>query len=432
MGLVVKSPGLGVGAGVSHFHNGTVSVRGAAKWRSETVSSGEVERHDPARRNKEDHRMMSAKLMRSLAAASIFAAGALASASALAVKVGPVEDPIRVVKIPKGQPIVIGVYEVLSGADTALGLDQWRGIQVAADDVGGKILDHPIKFIAEDEQCNAEGGQTAATKIAANQQTVVALGGSCSSATTPAAPILWKAGIPNIGTSPSAPTLTAPDRSKDYDGFVRTVYNDLWAGREVANWAMKVLNFKKFATIHDGSPYAEKLVRVFQKNIKEKGGEIVSDEAVAPTDTEMHPMLTKIAASKPDFARRALEIFEAQRVLKLIDPRRHAGLCLGCALLSDADGGSHDRDALVEHLDRPARSRNLGRNRLPDQGVVDVAHLPLPGLSAPDHRLAHEARYPSCGDFQSLRKDDAIAGGLEIAVNDPHLALGLGERRLER
>ena len=42
--------------------------------------------------------------------------------------------------------------------------------------------------------CNAEGGQTAATKLAANPQTVVVLGPACSSAATPAAPILWQAG----------------------------------------------------------------------------------------------------------------------------------------------------------------------------------------------------------------------------------------------
>ena len=198
------------------------------------------------------------RLLRSLAAVSAIASGTLVSTSAFAVKVGPVEDEIRVVKIAKGQPIVIGVYAVMSGADTALGLDQSRAVQIASDDIGGKILGHPIKFLPEDAQCNAEGEQLAATKIAANRQTVVALGGSCSSETRPAAPILWKAGIPNIGISPSSPVLTAPDRGPQYDSFVRMVYNDLWSGREVANWSSKVLGFKKFATIHDGSPYAEK------------------------------------------------------------------------------------------------------------------------------------------------------------------------------
>jgi branched-chain amino acid transport system substrate-binding protein len=239
---------------------------------------------------------MKAKLLKtSLVAAGLVAAGMMASGVAFAQS-----GADRIVKIPKGQPIVIGTYHVLSGADTALGLDVQRGIVVAADDMGNKILGHPIKFMHEDDGCNAEGGQTAATKIAANQQVVVALGSACSSACRPGAPILWKAGIPDIGTACSSPVLTAPDRGPQYDGFVRMVYNDLWAGREVANWAAKELKLKRVATIHDGSPYAEKLVRVFQENFKKLGGEIVSDEAISPTDTDMRPVLTKIASSKPE------------------------------------------------------------------------------------------------------------------------------------
>jgi branched-chain amino acid transport system substrate-binding protein len=234
-------------------------------------------------------------LKTSVVAAGLVAMSTLASGSAFAQACLD-----KIVKIPKGQPIVIGTYHVVSGADTALGLDTQRGAVVAADDLGNKLVGHPIKFVHEDDGCNAEGGQTAATKIAANQQVVLALGGACSSATRPAAPILCKAGIPDIATAASSPVLTAPDRGPDYQGLTRVVYNDLWAGREVANWAAKVLNIKRAATIHDGSPYAEKLVRVFQENFKKQGGEIVSDEAIAPTDTDMRPVLTKIATSKPE------------------------------------------------------------------------------------------------------------------------------------
>jgi branched-chain amino acid transport system substrate-binding protein len=235
--------------------------------------------------------MKRSTFIKTLAAAS--ALGALAMQPALA-------QEGKTVKIAKGQPIVVGTMHVLSGADTALGLDVLRGIKVAVDDMGGKLNGHPIKLLEEDDGCNAEGGQTAATKIAANQQVVVSLGSACSSATRPAAPILYKAGVPVIATAASSPVLTAPDRAADYTWLTRVVYNDLWAGREVANWAVKVQNYKKFATIHDGSAYAEKLVRVFQENAKKLGGEIVSDEAVAPNDTDMRPVLTKIATAKPD------------------------------------------------------------------------------------------------------------------------------------
>ena len=73
---------------------------------------------------------------------------------------GPVTDEIGVIRIPKGAPIQIGGSWVLSGSDTASGLDQKRGVEIAFKELGGKLLGHPLKLNAEDDLCNAEGGQT--------------------------------------------------------------------------------------------------------------------------------------------------------------------------------------------------------------------------------------------------------------------------------
>src|ERR1700752_240001 len=80
--------------------------------------------------------------------------------AATAVTVGPVTDPIGVVKIPRGAPIQIGSYWVMSGADSALGIDEQRAVKIDIKDNAGKLLGHPIKLVTEDDGCNAEGGQT--------------------------------------------------------------------------------------------------------------------------------------------------------------------------------------------------------------------------------------------------------------------------------
>jgi branched-chain amino acid transport system substrate-binding protein len=213
---------------------------------------------------------------------------------------GPVTDPIGVVKIPKGAPIQIGGMWVLSGPDTALGVDEQRGVQVAFKDVGDQVLGHPLKLVSEDDQCNAEGGQTAATKLASNPQIVVVLGPACSSVATPGAPILWQQGIVDICTACTAPALTASDRKPEYDGFARTVFSDSEQGKADATFATKVLKAKTVVTIHDGSPYAQQLQQVMADNFKEMGGKVLSQEAIAPTDVDMHPLLTRIASEKPD------------------------------------------------------------------------------------------------------------------------------------
>lgn len=235
--------------------------------------------------------------VKALSVAVALAAGI--SAAMAAQTLGPVTDEIGVVKIPKGAPIQIGGYWTLSGADVNLGLDQKRAVEIAFDDANNMVAGHAIKLLAEDSQCNAEGGQTAATKIASNQNIVAVVGPDCSSSATPGAPILWQAGMVDIGTSTTAPALTAPDRKPGYFGYLRTIYNDLAQGKADAEYFYTKLECRTMATVHDGSPYAEQLVRVAADNFTRLGGKITSAEAVTPTDVDMRPMLTRVATDKP-------------------------------------------------------------------------------------------------------------------------------------
>jgi branched-chain amino acid transport system substrate-binding protein len=212
---------------------------------------------------------------------------------------GTVTDPIGVIVIPNGAPIHIGGYWTLSGPDIDLGLDQKRGAEIAMDDQGNMVAGHPIVFHAEDSQCSLEGGQTAAANLAANPDIVVVIGPDCSSAATPGAPILWEAGITSVATSTTAPSLTAPDRPEGLRGFMRTVYNDLAAGVADAEYFWSEMGCTSLATIHDGSPYAEELVRVAESRFRELGGEVTATEVVAPTDTDMRAMLGRIGATQP-------------------------------------------------------------------------------------------------------------------------------------
>jgi branched-chain amino acid transport system substrate-binding protein len=210
------------------------------------------------------------------------------------------EDKIGVVKIKKGDPIHIAAWMVVAGPDASLGTDTKRGVELAIEDKAGKILGFAIKLSVQDTGCNAEGGQAAATKLAADPTIVAAIGSNCSSEAKPGAPILWKAGIATVSPSNTAPFLTDPKRGPEYNGYLRTAHNDKVQGAVAAEYAFKQLKLKKAATVHDGSPYAEQLQGVFAENFKKLGGTITSQEAVAPTDTDMRPVLTKIATGKPD------------------------------------------------------------------------------------------------------------------------------------
>lgn len=224
----------------------------------------------------------------------------LGGTAAMAQTAGPVTDALGVVEVPAGEPLQIGSYLALTGPDAALGIDAQRGVEIALENFGGTLLGHPVQITFEDEGCSAEGGQTAATRLASNPEIVAVIGSSCSSAARAGAPILWNQNIASVGIGPTSPLLTAADRGPGFEGFIRVTFNDNNTGKFAADYAFTTLGLKTVATVHDGGPYAEQLVNVFRARFEELGGTITASEAIGPNDTDMRPVLTRIGTNRPD------------------------------------------------------------------------------------------------------------------------------------
>jgi len=230
-----------------------------------------------------------------VATASLYVA---APAPAAPVTLGPVTDEWGVVRIPRGQPIIIAYWLVVAGPNASLGTDSRRGIELAIADKK-TVAGHPVRLIGEDSGCNAEGGQTAARRIAANRQVVAAVGSSCSSEAIPGAPILCQVGIVTISPSNTAPALTDPKRGPQYACYARTAHNDKVQGRAAALFAYHRLGVRRAATIHDGSPYAEQLANVFADVFRRLGGTVTAQEAIQTGQSDYRPALTRIATGRP-------------------------------------------------------------------------------------------------------------------------------------
>lgn len=242
-------------------------------------------------------------------------------------------DPLGAVEVASGDAIEIGAMFVLSGANADLGTDSRDGVELAIA-AHGPLLGHDVELTAEDEQCTPEGGQTAATRLAANENLVGVIGSSCSSAAKPAIPILDEAGLVMISPSNTAPELTAPDRPAEFGSYLRTAHNDLFQGAVAAEYAYNELGLRTAATIHDGSPYAEQLQQVFADRFTELGGTVAAQEAIQTGDTDMAPVLTSIAASSPEII--YLPIFTAEGGFVTSQARETPGL--EATALMGADG----------------------------------------------------------------------------------------------
>jgi branched-chain amino acid transport system substrate-binding protein len=209
------------------------------------------------------------------------------------------EDTIGCLTIAPEDPIRIAYALVISGANETLGIDSRRGIEIAVAHQG-ELLGHAIELTGEDSLCSAEGGQTAATKLASDTQLVGVIGTNCSSAGTAASPILSDAGMVMISPSNTAPSLTNPDLSWK-PGYLRSCHNDTVQGAAMAIYVYEELGVRTAATIHDGSPYADQLQQVFADTFADLGGTITYQGAVNEGDTDMRPILTTIAVDEPEF-----------------------------------------------------------------------------------------------------------------------------------
>jgi branched-chain amino acid transport system substrate-binding protein len=208
-------------------------------------------------------------------------------------------DAIGCVDIAPDEPIHIAYMLTISGATAFLGEDSQGAIEIAIDDRGGELLGHPISLTGEDSLCSAEGGQTAATKVAADPTIIGVIGTNCSSAATAAMPTISGAGLVMLSPSNTAPALTLEGETWQ-PGYYRICHTDLFQGSVAAEFAYNELGARTAATIHDGSPYADQLQQVFAGRFQELGGTVTFQGAVNVGDTDMRTVLTSVAADAPD------------------------------------------------------------------------------------------------------------------------------------
>jgi branched-chain amino acid transport system substrate-binding protein len=247
-------------------------------------------------------------------------------------------DALGCVTVAPGDPIHIAYALTVSGATASLGDDSRGGIEIAIADRGGELLGHPIELTGEDTLCNAEGGQAAGTKLAADATIVGIIGTNCSSEARSAMPLISQAGMVMISPSNTNPDLTNPEHPDAHPGYFRTAHNDLFQGRIAAEFAYNELGVRSVATIHDGSPYAESLQAVFAEVFIELGGTVTAQEAINVGDTDMGPVLTTIASGSPELI--YYPIFEPEVALVTSKAREISGL--EDTILMGADAGFSD------------------------------------------------------------------------------------------
>lgn len=250
------------------------------------------------------------------------------------------EDELGCVDYAPGDPVRLASALVISGPNAQLGLDSQYGVEIAIQ-FREEVLGHPIELQAEDDGCNAEGGQAAGQKIVSDPSIVAVVGTSCSGAGVPMSEVISQAGYAMVSPSNTAPSLTDPDQAWN-PGYLRTAHNDEVQGQAMADFAYDELGLTSAAAIHDGDPYTEGLASVFRDAFEAKGGTIVEFTAITVGQTDMRPVLTSVAAAgPPEFL--YYPVFTAECAFLTQQAREVAGL--ENTVLAAADGCFSDAAA---------------------------------------------------------------------------------------
>ena len=215
-----------------------------------------------------------------------------------------VVSPLGTVVVGPGEDIRIRSLEVLTGSIAELGIPRQRAVAMALADYG-PIKGHNVTMGAGlDSLCTAAGGKAAAETAVGDHRVVAVIGTSCSVAAAAASPILSEAGLVMLSSSNTAPSLTSDLRGNAganyHPGYYRVSSNDLYQAQAVAQFAHNRLGLHRVAAIHDGDPYTTGLTAAFAVAFEALGGAVTAVEQVSRGDTDMIPVLTRIAAGSPE------------------------------------------------------------------------------------------------------------------------------------
>jgi branched-chain amino acid transport system substrate-binding protein len=193
--------------------------------------------------------------------------------------------------------VIIGYVGPLSGQNAHIGKDAENGVKLAIDEANAaaiKINGNVIHF-ALDSQDDAADPKTAvslAQKLV-DEKVSGAVADLNSGTTIPASKVYAAAGIPQVSPAATNPTYTR----QGFATAFRTIGDDNYVGRTVAEYLAKTKGFKRVAIIDDGTAYGQGLADVVSSELKANGVNVVAREFVNDKTIDFRAVLTSIKSS---------------------------------------------------------------------------------------------------------------------------------------
>ncbi len=223
--------------------------------------------------------------------------GTLLLLGLLLLSCGPTQTVNPDTHVYKGE-IVIGYAGPLTGSQAAVGIDLWKGAELAALHYNrqGGVLGYKVRVLPLDDQADGEVAVEVAQQFVEEKVTAV-VGHYSSGATLPASRVYAEAGILEVTTMASNPAIS----QQGIETFFRVCPVDSVQGPRDAEFAVQTLGARRISIVHiGGDTYSEGLRDEFTRRAEELGATVVGAHPYEDGAVDFSEIVAQLQAEQPD------------------------------------------------------------------------------------------------------------------------------------
>ena len=195
-------------------------------------------------------------------------------------------------------PVRLGVFLPLTGAQSSFGNDAIHGAQLAVNEINaaGGILDgRPVRLEVRDTRSDAETNKEVVEELAKDPGIVLLVGEIASARSIEAAAIAQSHGVPMI-----SPASTHQDVTALGDMIFRVCYAEPFQGAAMARFANSIKASRAAIFLEEDNPYSQGLAASFRDHFVKGGGTIVAEKSFKAGDLAFVEQLEAIKAASPE------------------------------------------------------------------------------------------------------------------------------------
>lgn len=291
----------------------------------------------------------------------------IASAGAAALA-GPIAAPA--LAQAAGKPLRIGMVTSLSGPFTALGESMRAGIQMLLAENGNVLAGRAVELIVEDDQAKPDEGVRKFRKLIGQDKVDILCGVISSAVALATRDVVTDAKIPTFISCGAANDL-ARKAASPY--VFRPTKTSWMLGHTAGLWAYEKIGKSGALTIAADYAAGRELAGDFASTYQQQGGKLGKQLWAPLGNTDFGPLLTTIAAERPEFIYSFFAGSDAVRFLQQMRDYRLAGKVklIGAGALFDQEDvvpvvGNAADGALNTHHQSPTA---------PDSQAFSAAYL---------------------------------------------------------